>query len=256
LDIGVKHARIFVGGELVFDGDVDKGCGNQVFDYGFIIGLNDVESQPSPRSPKPTSPARVSPLPKPASPARVSSLPKPTSPARVSPPPKPTSPARVSPSQSKPTDLLSEQKLSSRNVPKPRSTARQSRTERNAKLSSQSKVSQHNVHKSPVQSPILQSQSDEVSSKPKLFKRNISKSPSPARPASGSSNSSIEFVQKSSKPPVRSETRTMNHSDRTLPKPTVSDRHSPGSEEMHKGQYTVLILLLLLNTDCLQQVED
>ena len=225
MDIGVKHARIFVGGELVFDGDVDKGCGNQVFDYGFIIGLNDVESQPSPRSPKPTSPARVS-------------------------------PARVSPSQSKPTDLLSEQKLSPRNVPKPRSTARQSRTERNAKLSSQSKVSQHNVHKSPVQSPILQSQSDEVSSKPKLFKRNISKSPSPARPASGSSNSSIEFVQKSSKPPVRSETRTMNHSDRTLPKPTVSDRHSPDSEEMHKGQYTVLILLLLLNTDCLQQVED
>ena len=238
-----------MGGELVFDGDVDKGCGNQVFDYGFIIGLNDVESQPSPRSPKPTSPARVSPLPKPASPARVSSLPKPTSPARVS-------PARVSPSQSKPTDLLSEQKLSPRNVPKPRSTARQSRTERNAKLSSQSKVSQHNVHKSPVQSPILQSQSDEVSSKPKLFKRNISKSPSPARPASGSSNSSIEFVQKSSKPPVRSETRTMNHSDRTLPKPTVSDRHSPDSEEMHKGQYTVLILLLLLIVDFLQQVED
>ena len=244
LDIGVKHARIFVGGELVFDGDVDKGCGNQVFDYGFIINLNDMESQLSPRSPKPTSPARVSPPP------------KPTSPARVSPPPKPTSPARVSPSQSKPTDLLSEQKMSPLNVPKPKSTARQSRTERNAKLSSQSKVSQHNVKKSPVRSPVLQSRSDEASSKPKLFKRNISKSPSPARPASGSSNSSIELVQKSSKPPVRSETRTMDHSDRTLPKPNVSDRHSPDSEEMHKGQYTVLILLLLLNTDCLQQVED
>ncbi|XP_005100895.1 katanin-interacting protein isoform X2 [Aplysia californica] len=33
LDIGAKCMRIFFGGELLFSGDVDKGCGNQVFDY-------------------------------------------------------------------------------------------------------------------------------------------------------------------------------------------------------------------------------
>lgn len=37
LDVGVKDIRVFVGSDLVFVGSVDKGCGNQVFDYGFVI---------------------------------------------------------------------------------------------------------------------------------------------------------------------------------------------------------------------------
>ncbi|XP_041364093.1 katanin-interacting protein-like [Gigantopelta aegis] len=40
LDIGAKHVRIFVGGELVFDGDIEKGCGNQVFDYCSVINVS------------------------------------------------------------------------------------------------------------------------------------------------------------------------------------------------------------------------
>ncbi|KAH9498867.1 hypothetical protein Btru_004902, partial [Bulinus truncatus] len=33
LDIGARHIRIFFKGDLLFDGEIDKGCGNQVFDY-------------------------------------------------------------------------------------------------------------------------------------------------------------------------------------------------------------------------------
>ncbi|XP_059167114.1 katanin-interacting protein-like isoform X2 [Physella acuta] len=33
LDIGARHIRISLRGELLYDGEVDKGCGNQVFDY-------------------------------------------------------------------------------------------------------------------------------------------------------------------------------------------------------------------------------
>ncbi|XP_060552512.1 katanin-interacting protein-like isoform X2 [Ruditapes philippinarum] len=39
LDIGVKDVRVFVGTELVFSGPVEKGCGNQVFDYCHVIPL-------------------------------------------------------------------------------------------------------------------------------------------------------------------------------------------------------------------------
>lgn len=39
LDIGVKNIRVFVGSDLVFTGAVEKGCGNQVFDYGYVIPL-------------------------------------------------------------------------------------------------------------------------------------------------------------------------------------------------------------------------
>lgn len=39
LDIGVKDVRVFVGTELVFNGPVEKGCGNQVFDYCHVIPL-------------------------------------------------------------------------------------------------------------------------------------------------------------------------------------------------------------------------
>ncbi|XP_046573388.1 katanin-interacting protein-like isoform X2 [Haliotis rubra] len=40
LNIGARHTRIFVGGELVFDGDIDKGCGNQAFDYSKVVDLS------------------------------------------------------------------------------------------------------------------------------------------------------------------------------------------------------------------------
>ncbi|XP_045212183.2 katanin-interacting protein-like isoform X2 [Mercenaria mercenaria] len=39
LDIGIKDVRVFVGTELVFNGPVEKGCGNQVFDYCHVIPL-------------------------------------------------------------------------------------------------------------------------------------------------------------------------------------------------------------------------
>jgi len=39
LDIGVKAVRVFVGSDLVYTGAVEKGCGNQVFDYGYVIPL-------------------------------------------------------------------------------------------------------------------------------------------------------------------------------------------------------------------------
>ena len=39
LSIGAKHIRLLTGGNLVYDGDLDKGCGNQVFDYGKTINI-------------------------------------------------------------------------------------------------------------------------------------------------------------------------------------------------------------------------
>eukprot|EP00118_Oscarella_pearsei_P020109 m.216669 g.216669 ORF g.216669 m.216669 type:complete len:1550 (+) comp39873_c0_seq26:136-4785(+) len=39
LGIGVKEARLFLGTELVWKGFVNKGCGNQVFDYSTLIDL-------------------------------------------------------------------------------------------------------------------------------------------------------------------------------------------------------------------------
>ncbi|XP_056018588.1 protein KATNIP homolog isoform X4 [Ostrea edulis] len=63
LDIGVKHARIFVGGILVFDGNIEKGCGNQVFDYDFVITLKDSGDKISPRDPgNSPSPISLSPV--------------------------------------------------------------------------------------------------------------------------------------------------------------------------------------------------
>ncbi|GFO38442.1 protein kiaa0556 [Plakobranchus ocellatus] len=40
LDIGARSIRIFFGRELLFSGDIDKGCGNQVFDYSNSITLS------------------------------------------------------------------------------------------------------------------------------------------------------------------------------------------------------------------------
>jgi len=43
LNAGVKEARIFINGEKIWDGIIDKGCGNQVFDYSKVISLHDEE---------------------------------------------------------------------------------------------------------------------------------------------------------------------------------------------------------------------
>ncbi|KAM4697791.1 katanin-interacting protein [Rhinophrynus dorsalis] len=40
LDIGAKHVKIYKDETLVFDGFLDKGCGNQVFDYSNTIDLH------------------------------------------------------------------------------------------------------------------------------------------------------------------------------------------------------------------------
>lgn len=46
--MGVRHAVITVGNQVVFDGDIDKGCGNQIFDYAKAINLLDMEPQSTP----------------------------------------------------------------------------------------------------------------------------------------------------------------------------------------------------------------
>jgi hypothetical protein len=52
-----------VGGILVFDGNVEKGCGNQVFDYDFVITLKDNGDKISPRDPgNSPSPISLSPV--------------------------------------------------------------------------------------------------------------------------------------------------------------------------------------------------
>ncbi|KAM8934183.1 katanin-interacting protein [Pelodytes ibericus] len=40
LDIGAKHVKIYKDGILAFDGIIDKGCGNQIFDYSNTIDLH------------------------------------------------------------------------------------------------------------------------------------------------------------------------------------------------------------------------
>nr|XP_014340944.1 PREDICTED: uncharacterized protein KIAA0556 [Latimeria chalumnae] len=40
LDIGAKDMRIYLDSNLVFDGEIEKGCGNQVFDYSTTIDLS------------------------------------------------------------------------------------------------------------------------------------------------------------------------------------------------------------------------
>ena len=41
LSIGVRAAVVRLNNDIVYDGDIDKGCGNQVFDYGQVIDLQD-----------------------------------------------------------------------------------------------------------------------------------------------------------------------------------------------------------------------
>ncbi|XP_043082041.1 LOW QUALITY PROTEIN: katanin-interacting protein [Puntigrus tetrazona] len=54
LDAGVRHVRLYVNSTLVFEGQLEKGCGNQVFDYSNSIELQE------PHLPDCTSPSPVS----------------------------------------------------------------------------------------------------------------------------------------------------------------------------------------------------
>ncbi|KAL5018794.1 hypothetical protein ScPMuIL_004516 [Solemya velum] len=48
LDVGARHIRVFLGGDQMYDGHLEKGCGNQVFDYSQIVDLrneNTTDSQ-------------------------------------------------------------------------------------------------------------------------------------------------------------------------------------------------------------------
>ena len=47
LDQGIKDIRVFVGTDLVYNGIVEKGCGNQVFDYCQVVSLKP-KPKPSP----------------------------------------------------------------------------------------------------------------------------------------------------------------------------------------------------------------
>ncbi|CAH1795086.1 unnamed protein product [Owenia fusiformis] len=48
LTVGVKDIRVFLGGELLYEGQIERGCGNQVFDYSTTININDALT-PTPR---------------------------------------------------------------------------------------------------------------------------------------------------------------------------------------------------------------
>uniref|UniRef100_A0A4W4HQL2 KATNIP domain-containing protein n=1 Tax=Electrophorus electricus TaxID=8005 RepID=A0A4W4HQL2_ELEEL len=54
LDVGAREVRVYVNSTLVFEGQLQKGCGNQVFDYSTTIDLQEVHL-PECSSPKPSS---------------------------------------------------------------------------------------------------------------------------------------------------------------------------------------------------------
>ncbi|XP_068610713.1 katanin-interacting protein [Brachionichthys hirsutus] len=43
LDIGARHIKLYLNSTLVFEGELEKGCGSQVFDYGTTIDLQDFQ---------------------------------------------------------------------------------------------------------------------------------------------------------------------------------------------------------------------
>nr|XP_020461816.1 protein KIAA0556 homolog isoform X2 [Monopterus albus] len=43
LDIGAQHIKLYLNSTLVFEGELEKGCGNQVFDYSTTIDLKDFQ---------------------------------------------------------------------------------------------------------------------------------------------------------------------------------------------------------------------
>uniref|UniRef100_A0A7N5ZXL6 KATNIP domain-containing protein n=1 Tax=Anabas testudineus TaxID=64144 RepID=A0A7N5ZXL6_ANATE len=44
LDIGARHVKLYLNSTLVFEGELEKGCGNQVFDYSTTIDLQDFQT--------------------------------------------------------------------------------------------------------------------------------------------------------------------------------------------------------------------
>ena len=50
LSQGVREVCILVNRDIVYEGEVDKGCGNQVFDYGFNVRVTDSDSPRSDNS--------------------------------------------------------------------------------------------------------------------------------------------------------------------------------------------------------------
>ncbi|KAK7501363.1 hypothetical protein BaRGS_00007488, partial [Batillaria attramentaria] len=65
LDVGARHVRVFVGGTLVFDGEVDKGCGNHIFDYSKTISVSE-KLKPSPSKSPLEAPGKLNRLTSPA----------------------------------------------------------------------------------------------------------------------------------------------------------------------------------------------
>ena len=63
LNVGVRRLRVSVNDEVVFDDELEKGCGNQVFDYHKTIRIHDAsatsdssaDSAKAPHSKKPTA---------------------------------------------------------------------------------------------------------------------------------------------------------------------------------------------------------
>ncbi|XP_064178298.1 katanin-interacting protein isoform X3 [Anguilla rostrata] len=53
LDIGARHVRLYLNSTLVFEGELERGCGNQVFDYSTTIDLQALAQEPV--SPSPAS---------------------------------------------------------------------------------------------------------------------------------------------------------------------------------------------------------
>ncbi|XP_077358745.1 katanin-interacting protein isoform X2 [Festucalex cinctus] len=47
LDIGARHVKLYLNSTLVFEGELERGCGNQVFDYSNTIELQDFPASDS-----------------------------------------------------------------------------------------------------------------------------------------------------------------------------------------------------------------
>ncbi|XP_067343977.1 katanin-interacting protein isoform X3 [Channa argus] len=43
LDIGARHIKLYLNSTLVFEGELERGCGNQVFDYSTTVDLQDFQ---------------------------------------------------------------------------------------------------------------------------------------------------------------------------------------------------------------------
>ncbi|XP_069124311.1 katanin-interacting protein-like isoform X2 [Argopecten irradians] len=205
LEVGIKDTRVFIGGELMYDGAVDKGCGNQVFDYGAVINCRDPSSKSSSSSKTNASTAASKPPTSPVSRNRNTSPVSKTSPT-------PTSP-KVRHDENTGGILL-----------KPT-------------LSPRSRAENAKKHSGSIE-PITPT---EDYKKPPAFSRLSSNEE--RRPQSESSNSSNEntAVSRPKEVKVRSETRTMNYAEKDknkdLRRPSVtSDRSGSEADEDNRGE--------------------